>query len=118
MTQFDPNNILTVAMTITDQEDADQYLASYISYIQNDIDNDPNRINDNAEDIAKSNLGYFAGYYNNETRERVERLFLAQHPFFGSVKNNITPEQAFRMGQNLAIKHSRKTKIDKINKSQ
>lgn len=40
------------------------------------------------------------------------------HPFFGSVKNNITPEQAFRMGQNMVIKHSRKTKIDKINKSQ
>ena len=38
----------------------------YIKYIQDGIDKDPSRVNDNAEKIAKSNLGYFAGYYSKD----------------------------------------------------
>jgi hypothetical protein len=29
---------------------------------------------------------FFAGYYDSETRERVERLFKCQHPIFGSAQ--------------------------------
>jgi hypothetical protein len=29
-------------------------------------------------------LGYFAGYYDHATRERVERLYRCAHPVFGS----------------------------------
>ncbi len=32
-----------------------------------------------------ANLGYFAGYYDSETRERVERLFKCSHPVFGAI---------------------------------
>lgn len=36
-----------------------------------------------AEEIERSNLGYFAGYYDSETRVRVERLYRCVHPIFG-----------------------------------
>lgn len=50
--------------------------------------------------IQKQNLGYYAGYHNHETRERVERLFKCQHPIFGSIEENGAPsaEEAFNMG--------------------
>ncbi len=37
-----------------------------------------------AKDLALNNLGYFAGYYDQETANRVKKLFLAVHPIFGS----------------------------------
>jgi len=53
--------------------------------------------------IAKSNLGYYAGYYSNEVRERVEKLFCCAHSVFGSIKENgiSTPQEAFDMGKNM-----------------
>lgn len=44
-----------------------------------------NQTPEEAENIIKSNLGYFAGYYDEATREKIERLFSAQRPIFGSV---------------------------------
>jgi hypothetical protein len=41
--------------------------------------------------VERHNLGYFAGYYDNETRERVERLFKCSHPIFGSIAKNGAP---------------------------
>lgn len=40
---------------------------------------------DEAVAIEKSNIGYYAGYYSIETQKRVEELFNAAHPIFGSV---------------------------------
>jgi delta 1-pyrroline-5-carboxylate dehydrogenase len=56
--------------------------------------------------LIKENLGYFAGYYSNETRERVERLFDCTHPYFGKIaeKGPPTPEEAFRMGMEMGEK--------------
>lgn len=56
--------------------------------------------------VARTNLGYYAGYYNDETRERVERLFSCEHPIFGrySEKGSPTPEEAFKMGLDWAQK--------------
>jgi hypothetical protein len=62
-----------------------------------------------AEKIERQNLGYFAGYYDNATRERVERLFKCSHPVFGSIaeKGAPTPEEAFNMGVQWARKGRR-----------
>lgn len=58
-----------------------------------------------AEEIIRSILGYFAGYYDNETRERVERLFTCAHPIFGPISSGApTPEQAFEMGKKFGEK--------------
>lgn len=110
MTKFNPENKETLtfgesldpAMKITTKADAEQYKRDYIAYIQKHLDKEPRDDAKTAEDIANSNLGYYAGYYDNATRERVERLFCCEHPMFGSIKSNgsPTPQQAFNAGFN------------------
>lgn len=41
---------------------------------------DPTTTKAKAETIVRDYLGYIAGYYCNDTRERVERLFKCEHP--------------------------------------
>lgn len=111
MTPFNPKKkkeltigeVLDPAMKITDPEDAKQYKAAYIAWIQEDLDVNPDPNGLTAEQIANSNLGYFAGYFSNEVRERVERLFTCAHPIFGSIKDNEVPtaKEAFEMGKKL-----------------
>lgn len=76
------------AMEITEQAEADLYLArliehrarvSALSYAE-------------AEQIERSNLGYFAGYFDLDTMQRVERLFGGIHPVFGSVQGKTLDE--------------------------
>jgi len=112
MTKFNPTNkeILTLreifepAMSITEQEDANQYLADYIAYTQKWLDKEPRQDNMTAEDIAKHNFGYYAGYYGEDARRRVEKLFNCEHPIFGSIEKNGSPSftQAFEAGKNMA----------------
>ena len=108
MTKFNKDNkeVLTYedclgpAMKITNKKDAEQYIAEYIKYIEKYQKYADEK---DAEIIAKSNLGYYAGYYSNEVRERVEKLFCCAHPVFGSIKENgiPTPQEAFDMGKNM-----------------
>lgn len=63
---------------------------------------------DQAEKLVRDNLGYYAGYYDDATRERVERLFKCQHPYFGPIKDGKpTPEECFRLGVELGEKWAR-----------
>ena len=127
MTKFNPENkvnltigeIAEPAMKITKLEDAKQYLDDYIRYIcmvNKNVD-----LNESTK-IAKSNLAYYAGYYDNKTRERVEKLFNCSHPIFGSISKNGTPtsKQAFDMGrqfsENNKKKKLRKLRIQKLDK--
>lgn len=59
-----------------------------------------------AERIIKTNLGYMAGYYNHETAQKVQRLFGAAHPIFGTATyhQDVSPEKAFETGVNHARK--------------
>lgn len=107
MTPFNPEGkaVLThgeclhPAMKITEPEDAQQYLRAYAAFLQAAIDRDGPRDGRTGESVAKFNLGYFAGYYDDETRMRVERLFCCEHPFLGSAAaNRPTPEQALAAG--------------------
>lgn len=106
MTKFNPNkNCLAAAMDITDEADAEQYLKDYVAHIQSVLDKEPPRKDGmSAAAIASANLGYYAGYYDNETRERVERLFKCSHPIFGSIAKvgAPTPDQAFEAGNRMA----------------
>lgn len=70
------------AMTITDQMEADLYFQECVTHAMAH-----GRERDEAVAIERANLGYYAGYYDRETRERVERLFKCAHPVFGAVKN-------------------------------
>lgn len=94
MTKFNPKNkdvltfgeVLSPAMEITDQADADQYFKKYVEYLGRKLEEEPREDDMTAEQIAKINLGYYAGYYSHETRMRVEQLFSCVHPFFGKAK--------------------------------
>lgn len=115
--------ILDPAMKITDKDDAKQYLESYIAYlipyvIDNNKDKDEEFIYKESIKIAKHNLGYYAGYFDNETRERVEKLFECSHPIFGSIETNgtLTAQQAFDLGKSLALQKIREVKLDRLNK--
>lgn len=109
MTRFNPEGKETLtfgeclgpAMEITDPEDARQYLVEYVKYTQKFLDKEPRDDDMTAEQICKTNLGYYAGYYSSETRQRVEELFTCSHPIFGSIKNDgqPTPEEAFESGR-------------------
>lgn len=87
------------AMKITDSEEAKQYLEACILHTM--IAGGHSRAK--ATEIEKSNLGYFAGYYDSETRERVERLFNCSHPIFGQIsEGEPTAQEAFDAGKKLA----------------
>ena len=65
MTPFNPEgkdaptygDCLRPAMEITEQADADQYMAAYVSHIQRHLDAQPREDDMTAEQIAKVNLG-------------------------------------------------------------
>ena len=96
MTEFNPEKKETLtygealdpAMGITDQDDAQQYFKEYVSYLEGHLERDPRDDDMTAEEIARINLGYYAGYYDRETRKRVEELFSCVHPVFGKVQTS------------------------------
>jgi len=108
MTKFNPEGketltyreCLAPAMEITEQADADQYKADYVAFIQKHLDKEPRNDNMTAEQIANVNLGYYAGYYDGVTMERVNRLYKTTHPVFGN--STPTAEEAFEAGRQAA----------------
>ena len=114
MTQFNPHNkgreltygeIMDPIFKITEPQDAKQYLEAYCRWLEYEYHN----TSEEAEFIAKSNIGYWAGYGSRSDRERIEKLFDCAHPVFGSVEDNGHPtaEQAFEMGKALAGKYKK-----------
>jgi hypothetical protein len=88
------------AMEIKDATKAHEYFNAIIKHIMSH-----GKTQVEATDLAKQNLGYFAGYYNRTTRLRVERLFNCQHPIFGSAEEGEpTPQEAFEIGQKMGKK--------------
>jgi len=69
------------AMAITDQDEADRYFETLVTMAMS-----KGLERDAAEVQERHNLAYYAGYFNAETRARVERLFACQHPAFGAVR--------------------------------
>lgn len=109
MTIFNPKQkdvltfgeILEPAMGITDEREAAQYKIDYIAHTEKNIKNGLGDSGLTAEQVVNSNLGYYAGYYGDEVRKRVERLFNCSHPIFGSVEKNGIPtnQEAFECGR-------------------
>jgi hypothetical protein len=107
MTKFNPDNkeVLTYgeclhpAMKITDKADAEQYFKDYVAFIQKHLDKEPRTDGMTAEQIAKTNIGYFAGYYDHKTSLKVKELFMCSHPVFGAAaKGEPTAQEAFDAG--------------------
>jgi len=96
---FPPNITIgekyTPAMELTELADATAYFEKCVRHTIT-----WGKSRQEAEEIERQNLGYFAGYYDDETRLRVERLFQCAHPIFGSIAEHGAPtqEEAFNMG--------------------
>lgn len=83
------------AMHITSQEEAREYLRALVD---RHVRLNPDRSREGAIHIELLNLGYYAGYFDQETRARVLRLFGARHPYLDV---DATDEEAFRVGLEL-----------------
>ena len=81
MTKF--RKSLRSVVKITSQEDANQYFKEYVEFLQKELDKNPRTDGMTAEEIARNNIGHYAGYYDYETRLRMEQLFGAVHPIYG-----------------------------------
>jgi hypothetical protein len=88
------------AMSITDPEEAAAYFERCVEHMMRA----GGYTRPQAEEIERANLGYFAGYHDDNTRRRVETLFNCAHPVFGKIveMGTPTPEEAFRLGQEMA----------------
>ena len=74
----------------------DQFLNAYVTSIL-DLNESVTNYED-ALNIAKSNLGYFAGYYDRKTYDRINKAYGAIHPVFKTNPFDIAPEEAYRIG--------------------
>jgi exodeoxyribonuclease-5 len=88
------------AMKITDPAEAAAYFERAVEHTMS-----CGRSRPDAERIERANFGYYAGYYDNETRERVERLFNCSHPVFGKISavGAPTTEEALQAGQESGL---------------
>lgn len=83
------------AVTITDAAQAAEYFEACVKH--NLSFGETTRAE--AERIERANVGYYAGYYGNETRQRVERLFNCAHPIFGKATSEpVDPGKALLSG--------------------
>ena len=86
------------AMTISEQEEADGYFELLVQHGMLF-----GKTREQAEADERTSLGYYAGYYDRETRIRVENLFRCRHPVFGLAADGVpTPEEAFEAGVQMA----------------
>lgn len=79
-----------------DKSKCEQFLKGYAEFIIKASENVTNY--EQALNIAKSNLGYFAGYYDRETYDRINKTYGAIHPIFKANPFDITPEEAYHIG--------------------
>lgn len=84
------------AMAVTDQGEADAVFAALVA---GHLAVRPQDGAAEAGRVQRQNLGYYAGYYDHDTRRRVERLFRCCHPVFGPAGDEpLPPEDAFAIG--------------------
>ena len=81
------------------KDEAREFFKAYVKAINDENDNCGSL--DEAETIAKSNLGYYAGYYNKETCDIIYETYQCEHPIFGKQAFNVSPDVAFKKGYEM-----------------
>lgn len=81
------------ALQITDQVEAGLYLQFLVG-----VSIASGLTPREADHLERENLAYCAAYYDDETRERVERLYRCKHPVFGAIADTRPPDDAFEAG--------------------
>jgi hypothetical protein len=88
---------------ITNSEDASKYFEELIEHTMSFGHSRMEAIK-----IEKQNIAYFAGYFDHETRIRIEELFKCRHPILGkAVDYRPTAEECLELGKKLANKEIR-----------
>ena len=78
----------------TDSYEAKEFFKEYINWISTQ-----NHYSwDKATEIAKSNLGYFAGYYDEEVCDIIYKTYQCSHPIFGDKPFSVSAEEAYKKG--------------------
>lgn len=78
------------------KQEAQNFFKAYVKYILED--NDKVNTIEEAEQIAKSNFGYFAGYYNQEVCDIIYETYQCSHPIFGDKPFSVSAENAYKKG--------------------
>lgn len=79
-----------------DKEEAKEFFKEYIKYIFKN--NDKVNSLSEAEKIAKANLGYFAGYYDQEVCDIIYKTYQCSHPIFGDKPFSVSAKEAYKKG--------------------
>lgn len=82
------------------KNEANEYFKAYIQYIYDENTRDEVPTIKDAENRAKGNFGYYAGYYGDDIRKKIYKYYEAAHPIFGN-RYNISSEEAFNIGYAL-----------------
>jgi len=83
------------AMRVKTQQEAKEFLEALLQDISEKFGGTP----ESHRATQLSNIGYFTGYYDAETAERVVRLFGCEHPIFG--RSRPTTDEAFDAGKRI-----------------
>lgn len=86
-------------MIVEDQAEANQLLERNVVHSMRYSEKQLTR--EEALRIERSNIAYMAGYHDQETRVRVERLFRCVHQLLGSSAKQLTVEEAFQLGARI-----------------
>ena len=87
------------------KNEAQEFFKQYIQFILED--NDKVNTIEEAERIAKSNFGYFAGYYTQEVCDIIYETYQCSHPIFGDKPFSVSPEEAYQKGLELGRKYQK-----------
>lgn len=92
------------AMEVQTKGEADAYWELCVSHTMKRF----GKTREEAEIVERSNIGYFAGYYDSETSARVLDLFGSEHPIFGTRRPS--PDEAMMAGVVAAVNSRPKKK--------
>lgn len=74
--------VFDIALWLARKEDKSEAKDFFREYV-NDISEENHCSWDRSVEIAKSNLGYFAGYYGKEVWDIIYKTYQCSHPIFG-----------------------------------
>lgn len=94
------DSIFKKALELARQEsmknDAIELFNCYVDYIKEAS----RTTREDALQSAKNYFGFYAGYYDRETEDIVNKVFDAYHPMFGGRNSHdVDPKEVFKLGQ-------------------
>jgi hypothetical protein len=96
--------MIRLALIKGTKEDAKKIVDQQVEEMVSVLEYEPEK----ARVIVLRNIGYYTGYLDHETADRVMELFDTEHPYFG--RKHPSPEEILKMGMELGRKQ--RSRID------